>query len=469
MVFSSLTFVFFFLPAVFLLYFPVRNRTWRNGVLLAASLVFYSWGEPRHIILMLASTAVAYLGGIGMSETEIKGQKKLNTVIYVVTLVLLTSSLFVFKYLNLVVSTAESLTGTEYGFKRIALPIGISFYTFQILSYVIDLHRGKVTLQRNPLRLLLYVSFFPQLIAGPIVRYQTVENEITERKESVSDIEYGLKRFIIGLAKKVLLANNISAYMNIIYGMEPDKCGTAILWIAAAAYTVQIYYDFSGYSDMAIGLGRIFGFHFLENFDYPYYTFSITEYWRKWHISLSSWFRDYIYIPLGGNRVGKARWVLNILIVWALTGLWHGAEWNFPLWGIYYGVILVAEKLFLGKLLERLPKPVRWLYMFTMITIGFVLFNITDPEKYLDVMRRMFAFAPTDWHGVISSSINIVKTSIWMPLGLLFIFPVKRIIRTGGDSALFKAAEYAFYLALFVLCIIYMLSTTYNPFIYFRF
>ena len=472
MVFSSLTFVFAFLPAVIILYFAVKNRTWRNAVLLLSSLIFYSWGEPKHIFLMIAATAVAYAGGWGIHSAKESGKRISCKIIYIGTLVLLVANLFVFKYLNFAENVFASITGTKAKLGKIALPIGISFYTFQILSYVIDLYRGEVELQRNPFSLLLYVSFFPRLIAGPIVRYQTVEEEISSRKENLEDISEGIKRFIVGLAKKVLLANNISAAMNIIYDGAIETYGTLLLWVAAVAYTIQIYYDFSGYSDMAIGIGRIFGFHFLENFNYPYNTHSVTDYWRNWHISLSSWFRDYVYIPLGGNRVGKWRWILNIIIVWAMTGLWHGAEWNFPLWGLYYGVILVLEKLVIGKLLKKLPKFLSWFYMFFVITVGFVLFNMTEPSRYAEVMRAMFVPVPTNWPAVMAENINIVKTAIWMPLGMIFIFPVKAKLgnllhEKCGQAA--NAVECVICVLLFLLCVVYMLSTTYNPFIYFRF
>ena len=350
MVFSSITFVYAFFPLVAVAYYLSKNRVYRNVVLLLASLLFYSWGEPRFLLLMLAATLAAYCGGLLMERST--AHKRL---ILIVTVVLLVGNLFVFKYLNFFSENLSALFGWS-ALPKLTLPIGISFYTFQILSYVIDLYRGEIRVQRNYFYLLLYVSFFPQLIAGPIVRYETVEQEILERRESIDDVAAGLRRFILGLAKKVILANNIARIAETIYAGDSAVYGTALYWLAAVAYALQIYFDFSGYSDMAIGLGRMFGFHFLENFDHPYTALSITDFWRRWHISLSTWFRDYVYIPLGGNRVKKSRWIRNILVVWALTGFWHGAQWNFLFWGLYYGLLLLAEKLFLGRLLERLQE-----------------------------------------------------------------------------------------------------------------
>ena len=329
MVFSSITFVYAFFPLVAVAYYLSKNRVYRNVVLLLASLLFYSWGEPRFLLLMLAATLAAYCGGLLMERST--AHKRL---ILIVTVVLLVGNLFVFKYLNFFSENLSALFGWR-ALPKLTLPIGISFYTFQILSYVIDLYRGEIRVQRNYFYLLLYVSFFPQLIAGPIVRYETVEQEILERRESIDDVAAGLRRFILGLAKKVILANNIARIAETIYAGDSAVYGTALYWLAAVAYALQIYFDFSGYSDMAIGLGRMFGFHFLENFDHPYTALSITDFWRRWHISLSTWFRDYVYIPLGGNRVKKSRWIRNILVVWALTGFWHAEGRALALYGVF--------------------------------------------------------------------------------------------------------------------------------------
>ena len=353
MVFSQLSFLYFFFPLVIVLYFLIRSRPWRNAVLLVCSLLFYSWGEPRYVLVMVAASLAAWLAGLLIEHFRARpGRKKL---VLAACVVLLLGNLMVFKYLGFLVENVNGLLGLHINIGAITLPIGISFYTFQILSYVIDLYRDKVGVQRNFFYFTLYVSFFPQLIAGPIVRYQTVEEEIRNRRENWDDAVYGTRRFIVGLAKKVLLANNMAKLAELVYTSGAQGLGTSAYWLAAVGYTLQIYFDFSGYSDMAIGLGRIFGFHFLENFNYPYLSRSITEFWRRWHISLSTWFRDYVYIPLGGNRVKKSRWVFNIVVVWALTGLWHGAEWNFVLWGLYYAAFLLLEKFLLGRVLERLP------------------------------------------------------------------------------------------------------------------
>lgn len=455
MVFSSAAFLFAFLPLCVISYFLSKNRVYRNTVLLIASLFFYSWGEPRFLLLMIAATLAAYLGGLWID----RGRH--SKIALIITVVILVGNLFIFKYLNFF---AENLRIS--GVPQLTLPIGISFYTFQILSYVIDLHRKKIHVQRNFFYLLLYVSFFPQLIAGPIVRYETVESEIRERRETLDDVAAGLRRFVLGLGKKVILANRIALISNIIYEGDSAIYGTALYWVAAIAYALQIYFDFSGYSDMAIGMGRMFGFHFLENFDHPYLAISITDFWRRWHISLSSWFRDYVYIPLGGNRVKKARWIMNLLIVWALTGFWHGAQWNFLLWGLYYGVLLLVEKLFLGRVLDKLPKFVRWLYTMFFVLIGWVLFNLVDFDALQHALGMMFLPHATSWSAVVSANASILKAVVYLPLGILCCLPIlKKPCQTTSGTVVTNLAA----TALFFLCIVYVLSSSYNPFIYFRF
>ena len=462
MVFSSLTFLFLFLPVTAALYFLVPKRPWRNGVLLLASLVFYAWGEPKYLILMLAAALVAWLGGLAMASLAAAGLARAEKTAYILTVCLLTANLFCFKYLNF---AAENL---GIPLAAIALPIGISFYTFQILSYVIDLHRGQVAVQRSYLRLLLYVSCFPQLIAGPIVRYQTVEQEITSRRETLDDVSAGARRFILGLAKKVILANTLAELPELIYAGSPAVYGSAMYWLAALAYTLQIYFDFSGYSDMAIGLGRVFGFHFAENFDHPYTARSITDFWRRWHISLSSWFRDYLYIPLGGNRVSKPRWARNLLIVWALTGLWHGAQWNFVLWGLYYGILLMLEKLVLHRLLDRLPRWLQWLYTAFFVVLGWVIFDRTSLPLLAQALKQMFAFAPTDWRGVVKTNTNILYGLVFLPLGAVCSLPLlRRLEARDGPAARFL--KNAVCLVLLLICISLLLGNSFNPFIYFRF
>ena len=329
MLFSSTTFIFIFLTLLLILYFPIKNIKYRNIILLIFSLIFYSWGEPKYIFLMLITVLIAYIFGLLIDKYRF--EKRKSKLFLIISVVLILLNLFIFKYLDFSIGIFNSIFKTNIGLSKLVLPIGISFYTFQILSYVIDLYWGKVGVQKNYFRLLLYVSFFPQLIAGPIVRYETVEKEISDRKTTLDGFINGFKRFIWGLAKKVIIANNVAIFCDYIYN-NYSSYGSNILWVAAICYTLQIYFDFSGYSDMAIGLGKMFGFNFLENFNYPYIATSITDFWRRWHISLSSFFRDYVYIPLGGNRVSKIKFIRNIFIVWLLTGIWHGASYNFILW-----------------------------------------------------------------------------------------------------------------------------------------
>lgn len=469
MVFSSSSFLFMFFPLCLAAYFLLKNRPYRNAVLLLFSLFFYAWGGGLGFLLLLvAAVAVAYLGGLLLVSLAAHGRPRLRRSVFVATVSLLLLNLFVFKYLNFTVRNLSSLFSLRLPFPELVLPIGISFYTFQVLSYVIDLYRGLVPVQKNPLYLLLYVSFFPQLIAGPIVRYETIQEEITSRRENLDDVVYGLKRFLIGLAKKLILANRVAAISEIIYAGDPALYGSLMYWLAALAYTLQIYFDFSGYSDMAIGIGRIFGFHFLENFDYPYLSCSVTEFWRRWHISLSSWFRDYVYIPLGGNRVSKPRWIFNILLVWMLTGFWHGAEWNFLLWGLYYGFLLLLEKLVLLPFLSRLPKFLSWLYTFVIVNVGWVIFNLTDFSKLRSALSLMFRFQPTHWLDMFAADISITTAFLYIPLGLLCCFPLFRKCRP-VRGAFGELVSCGAYLALLAVCVAYLVSSTYNPFIYFRF
>ena len=469
MVFSSLTFLFLFFPLVMVLYYALPWRGYRNMLLLVFSLVFYAWGEPLYIVLMLLSSLAAYLGGLLMER--FRQRKAARTLTFVVTAALITANLLVFKYLNFFCDNLSALLGVEIAVPQLRLPIGISFYTFQILSYVIDLYWGKIGLQRSYLDLTLYVSFFPQLIAGPIVRYQTVEQEIRTRRENWEDVISGLKRFILGLAKKVLLANNIALVGNIVYAGEPEVYGSLFYWLAAVAYALQIYFDFSGYSDMAIGLGRMFGFHFLENFNYPYIATSVTDFWRRWHISLSTWFRDYIYIPLGGSRTTTAKHIRNILVVWALTGFWHGASWNFILWGMYYGGLLLVEKFLLKDLLDKLPKWICWAYTMALVLIGWVIFNLTDFGQMRQALGMMFSLRDTDFVGVVAADSEILTALLYLPAGLLFMLPLKQWFPK-RKKALSKTevvlADLGYWLLLAV-CIVYILSSSFNPFIYFRF
>ena len=462
MVFSSITFVYAFFPLVAAAYYLSKNRVYRNVVLLLASLLFYSWGEPRFLLLMLAATLAAYCGGLLMERST--AHKRL---ILIVTVVLLVGNLFVFKYLNFFSENLSALFGWR-ALPKLTLPIGISFYTFQILSYVIDLYRGEIRVQRNYFYLLLYVSFFPQLIAGPIVRYETVEQEILERRESIDDVAAGLRRFILGLAKKVILANNIARIAETIYAGDSAVYGTALYWLAAVAYALQIYFDFSGYSDMAIGLGRMFGFHFLENFDHPYTALSITDFWRRWHISLGTWFREYLYIPLGGNRVSKPRLFFNLLVVWAATGIWHGANWTFLAWGLFYFVLLVLEKY--GHLGRGWPVWAKWLFTFLMVNFAWVLFRADSLAAAGQYLQAMFGLGAGGWDDL--TALYLRENWTVLAASVLFAGPLAPRLRDWAakkDSPLLDAGYAVLAAAVFLVSAAFLIKGTYNPFIYFNF
>ena len=468
MVFSSLSFLYVFLPVVVLLYYLWNNRTYRNIVLLVASLFFYAWGEPKYILIMLLSVACAYIGGLLIASFRQKKRFSAARLTTGLTVALITGFLLYFKYLNLFTESFSAIFSKDLALPTILLPIGISFYTFQILSYVIDLNRGKVDLQKNYFRLLLYVCFFPQLIAGPIVRYETVESELKHRRENWGDFIAGLERFIFGLAKKVLLANNFALLCDELYKLGPDTVGTLFSWVAVIAYTLQIYFDFSGYSDMAIGLGRIFGFHFNENFNYPYAATSVTDFWRRWHISLSTWFRDYIYIPLGGNRVSPLKHCCNILITWALTGFWHGAQWSFLLWGLYYAILLLIEKNLLAGVLKKLPKFLTRIYTLLLVVIGWIIFRNESIPEILSVIKALFTLSSASPVDVLASNSRLVPCMLMLPLGILFSFPVgKKLMEKQTFGA--TLIREGICVILLILCIANLLSSTYNPFIYFRF
>mgnify|MGYP005858419359 CR=1 FL=1 len=465
MLFSSIPFLFYFLPCVFVLYFLVPMR-WKNTVLLLASLFFYAWGEPKFVVFMLASIVQGYV--LARLVEKYRADRRRAKLFLTLSLVFSLGLLGYCKYADFFLSGFNALTGLHIPLLRVALPIGISFYTFQILSYVVDVYRGDVKAQRNFIDLAAYVAMFPQLIAGPIVRYETVEQEIRERQVTMDDLAQGFRRFVVGLAKKLLLANQVAQVATIVYSGNPANYGSLMYWLAAIAYTLQIYFDFSGYSDMAIGLGRMFGFHFLENFNYPYISLSVTEFWRRWHISLSTWFRDYVYIPLGGNRVSRGKWVRNILVVWGLTGLWHGADWNFLLWGLYYGVLLLIEKLWLGKYLERLPKALRWLLCMIIVCIGWVMFNLTDFAQMRCALARMFSFTHVALSQSLAADVSIVPPLLWMLPALVFSTPVCRRVHL-GESCGAEIVRNVVCLALLAVCIVFSVSATFNPFIYFRF
>lgn len=373
MVFSSIVFLCIFFPAVILCYY-LCPKSLRNLFLLLASLLFYAWGEPKYILIMLFSTVFDYCNGRLLEYFEVKKKNTSGRIILIISVVGNLGILCFFKYTDFILTSFSSLTNSEFPLLNLTLPIGISFYTFQTMSYTIDVYRGNIKAQHSLISFGMYVCMFPQLIAGPIVRYSDVAQEVDERKTSFSLCASGMQRFLLGLGKKVLLANQIGALWDEISSLNASDLSMSLAWLGAFAFTFQIYFDFSGYSDMAIGLGEMFGFHFPENFRYPYESKSITEFWRRWHITLSSWFREYLYIPLGGSRRGTIRQILNLFAVWSLTGLWHGAGWNFILWGLYYFTLLVIEKLFLHKLLNHLPSVLQHIYALFWIVIGWVIF-----------------------------------------------------------------------------------------------
>ena len=481
MVFSSLTFLCIFLPIVVILYgiFPVK---WRNFLLLAASLVFYAWGEPRYILIMLFSTVFDYINGRLIEYYDMQQKQKAKKRVVMVSIVGNLGILAFFKYTDMLIVSWNQITASNLSLLKIALPIGISFYTFQTMSYTIDVYRGLVKAQRNLISFGMYVCMFPQLIAGPIVRYQTIADQIDKRKENNAVWVAGMQRFILGLAKKVILANQIGRLWEEISTTQMTQLSTAGAWLGAIAYTFQIYFDFSGYSDMAIGLGKMFGFTFPENFKHPYESKSITEFWRRWHITLSTWFREYVYIPLGGNRKGLKRQIVNLLIVWFLTGLWHGASWNFVLWGLYYFVLLVIEKVFLLAKMQRWPRVVQHFYALFFIVTGWVVFAIEDFHKMGQYLLVMF--------GLRGSWINNTAQDQWWTYAFFLMLLVaastticskvwnrirRHMIREEADFVREKGLHAEFILKsvisvlLLAVSLAMLVAGSFNPFLYFRF
>ncbi len=470
MLFSSLIFCWYFLPAVFILYFCIPGLTGRNLLLLAASLFFYAWGEPRYVILMVLSIAINYLFGVRIERT---GRQNLRRLLMVCCIAVNLGILGYYKYASFFIETINHLFRHEvFAAREIALPIGISFYTFQALSYVIDVYRGDLQAQKNPLALALYISFFPQLIAGPIVKYHEIDRQLTGRTVSMDKIVYGIRRFSCGLAKKVILANTFAAVVDQVFSEANREMATgSLIWCAALLYTLQIYYDFSGYSDMAIGLGKLFGFDFMENFNYPYLSASVREFWRRWHISLSTWFKEYLYIPLGGNRKGAVRTYVNLFLVFLATGFWHGAGVNFILWGAYYGVFLVAERLFLGNILERNRlKILNHLYTMFVVIIGWMLFRIEDLSILRKLLKGMAGKSPGCYTIPMFADRRVL---FWALVGVLLCGPVqalcKPLRRHLFDEAHTIWPDIALMVGCMLLCTMFLVNNTYNPFIYFRF
>lgn len=474
MVFSSINFIFIFLPLLFLFYFiiPKKFCPVRNFILLAASFAFYAYGEPRYLVIMLISILLNYIFGLLLSVKRFKRKK----IILAAAVFLNLSLLAYFKYTNFFLSNLYALMGKEFTLLNIVMPIGISFFTFQGLSYVLDIFMGHAKAQKNPLHVALYISLFPQLIAGPIVRYQTIANEIVERHENSTEAAEGVRRFLLGLGKKMLIANAMGAVADTVFAVETAEMAASLAWVGAIAYTFQIYFDFSGYSDMAIGLGKVFGFHFLENFNYPYISKSITEFWRRWHISLSTWFRDYVYIPLGGNRVSSGRHYFNIFAVWFLTGFWHGAAWNFIAWGLYFAVLLLLEKKFLSERLVQCPKLMQHAYACFFIVLGWIIFRSNGLSYALSYIQVLFGLRGTGFLDRQTVYL-LIEYRVEFIIAIVASLPVKawaeRFFAKRKDSVLCNAVFYhgqnVFSLAIFALSVIYLINSTFNPFIYFRF
>lgn len=466
MVFSSTIFLCVYLPLVLLGYY-ICPKKGKNLFLLIVSLIFYAWGEPKYVFLMIFSILVNYVFGLLMDKH--RENKKRLKLLLAISVIIDLGLLSVFKYTDFIITNINSVFGAGFDLLNIALPIGISFYTFQAMSYTIDVYRDNVRVQRNLIDFGMYITMFPQLIAGPIVRYTDVQDQLAERNVTTADFSEGIMRFVVGLGKKVLLANQMGAVWTQIYALGGD-ISALMAWTGAAAYTFQIYFDFSGYSDMAIGLGRMFGFKFPENFRYPYESVSITDFWRRWHITLSTWFKEYLYIPLGGNRRGLARQALNLLIVWTLTGFWHGAGWNFVMWGLYYFAILFIEKLFLLKALDKLPRLFRHAYALLLIVIGWVIFASDDVSVMLPYLGSMFgangALGGMDVYTLLTRAALMViccVASTELP---------RRLFVTAAGKMNEKAAftvKSVLTLTLLALSVVFLIGDSYNPFLYFRF
>ncbi len=471
MLFSSITFLFAFLPCVILVYY-ICPKPVRNFILMFFSMVFYAWGEPKYIFVMLASILAGYVMALFTAHFKSADKPAAARAAMIFSVFLNLGILFYFKYIGFFTENLNRIPGIELKVLDCTLPLGISFYTFQILSYSVDVYRGKAQCQKNIINLAAYITLFPQLIAGPIVRYETIADQLDKRKESFDKFGDGVNRFVTGLGKKVLIANLCGEIFNQLSTLSANENTVILSWICSIAFSLQIYFDFSGYSDMAIGLGKMFGFEFLENFDYPYISRSITEFWRRWHISLSTWFRDYVYIPLGGNRRGKARTLFNIFIVWFLTGFWHGAEWNFIIWGLYYFVLLMLEKLFLLKKFEKIPAVITRIYSLFFINFGWVIFAYDSLPDLKRAVLNMFGGS-----GLAFS--NELTIYYLVSFGLFFIiafvaatpFPRKLVGRVldNKNEKLATGLNVIFILGVLVLSTAFLASEAFNPFLYFRF
>lgn len=468
MVFSSLIFLFMFLPITLLLYY-LSPKSWRNLILFIASLIFYAWGEPVYICIMIFSTVFDYFNGLLIEKYREKG--KIAKLVFINSIVINLGILGFFKYYGFLVDNLNSLFNLKLAVKSLPLPVGISFYTFQTMSYVIDVYLGKVEVQKNIINFGTYVTMFPQLVAGPIVKYGDIAKQLYKRDESISKFGDGVEIFTRGLCKKVLLANNIGILWSSIKATSLNELSVLTAWLGIAAFTFQIYFDFSGYSDMAIGLGRMFGFELMKNFNYPYISKNVTEFWRRWHISLGSWFREYVYIPLGGNRCGNLKQYRNLFIVWFLTGLWHGASWNFVLWGIYFGIFVTLEKIFLKSFISKLPSFAAHLYTMLVVIVGWVFFEFDSIRTGFSFIKTMFGLGGNNL--VDNTALYYISTNfILFIILILFSTPIpERVMRNiKKNLSMWKAVAIPLvYLVLIFISTAYLVNDTYNPFLYFRF
>lgn len=465
MLFTSISFLYYFLPALIIIYF-ITPKKYKNIILLIASLLFYFYGEPKYVFLMIVEIVIAYTGAILIDKYKSQSKN-----ILIITLFIHVFLLIIFKYTDFIIQTINDISNANINLLNIALPIGISFYTFQIISYVIDVYNGKVKVQKNIINLATYVSLFPQLVAGPIVRYQTVEKELDDRVHSFNNFAYGIRRFSIGLAKKVLIANALGELCTKAFVL--NETTVIFYWIFGISYMLQLYFDFSAYSDMAIGLGRIFGFNFPENFNYPYISKSITEFWRRWHISLGTWFKDYVYIPLGGNRDGKYKQIRNILIVWLLTGIWHGANWTFLIWGLLFGIILIIEKIFLNKFMEKLPSFIKRIYVLFIVMILFIIFNAENMSVALTNIKGLFGMNGE----VFINDYTLHYLKSYLPLLIIAFLGATPFIKILIDKLrknkyvnnIINILEPILIVIILVVVTSYLIDNSYNPFLYFRF
>ena len=467
MLFSSVSFLYYFLPITLILYFVSKDK-YKNIILLLASLFFYFYGEPKYTVLMLISAFSAYIHGILIEKFREKGYSKL---FLVSGLVVSLGILIVFKYMDFIIKNINYISNSNIKLLRLVLPIGISFYTFQGLSYIVDVYKKDAKVCRSFVDFATYVCLFPQLIAGPIVRYTTIEDELKNRTHSFDKFAYGVNRFVVGLAKKVILANNLGMIVDIM--TKSNEKSVLSYWMVAIFFSLQIYYDFSGYSDMAIGLGRMFGFDFLENFNYPFISKSIKEFWRRWHISLSTFFRDYVYIPLGGNRVSRGRWIFNLLIVWSLTGLWHGDSWNFILWGLYFALLLIIENLFLQNILSKLPALIQHIYAKFFIIISFVIFNNENIKDLWSSLYNMFNFRGLDLYNDFSTY-YLKSYTVLLIVSVIGATPIlKNIIQKVNKNVtgqkVISTINPILNIVLLVVVTAYLIDGSFNPFLYFRF